>query len=224
MKSTFGDSEKILKRLRDSIGESPEPVVPLRPAWQRALLVAAAGILFTVALLVVMGLREDAESIGFTAIWVFSGLQLISVYFLAWLTLQEAVPGEKPPRAAIWLTAAGAVLMHLTVVLASDRMSTNPLPEELSLRLALICLTFVALLGLPLAFVAWNLVRKGLPDDWPAVGLLVGLLAGLAAESGWRIHCPYSDWKHILSAHSGAILFLTLAGTLIGRLWLSRKS
>jgi hypothetical protein len=161
--------------------------------------------------------------LGPIALWLFSLLQLVGVYFLCWLILKEGIPGSKPSIELIWIVFAASIVVHLAIVFVSDNISTNPLPEDQALSLTAVCLSFVTLFGLPLLWVGFHLVTRGLPDHLGRIGLLVGFSAGLAAEAAWRLHCPFSDWTHILSAHSIAIVFLACLGALVGNFWINRK-
>jgi len=223
MKSVSGNHNQLLEQLKRQIEPSLTSVTPLRPAWQRSLVVLACGLLLAAGLVWALGLRDDSAALGPVALWCFSLLQLAAVYFLFWLILKEGIPASKPSRELIWIIFTAAVVLHLAIVLVSNNISTNPLPVDRAPMLAAVCLSFVTVLGLPLLLVGFRLVTHGLPDHWGRIGLLVGFSVGLSAEAAWRLHCPYSDWTHILSAHSVAIALLACLGALVGNLWMKHR-
>jgi len=223
MKSVSGNQDPLLDQLKRQIEPSLKSVTPLRPAWQRGLVVLSSALLLASCLLLGFGLREDGASLGPIALWGFSLLQLVTVYLLSCLVLKEGIPGSRPSIGLIWIVFSAAILVHLAIVFVSDNISTIPLPEDRAFALTGVCLFFVTLFGLPLLLVGFRLVTRGLPHQFGRVGLLVGFSMGLAAEAAWRLHCPFSDWTHILSAHTLAIVVLACLGALVGNFWMKHR-
>jgi hypothetical protein len=92
-----------------------------------------------------------------------------------------------------------------------------------ALRMTITCFAITLGLGLIPLILILNISRKGLPMKPKVLGFLCGLGSGLAAESVWRLHCPFNSWTHILASHSTAVLATALLGGLAGYCWEKRR-
>jgi hypothetical protein len=123
--------------------------------------------------------------------------------------------------ALVWV--AGALLVHIVVSWATLERSALSPPAGHEWRIALACLSAITLLSLAPLALGIALLSRGLLTRLLPVFVLTGLASGLAAESLWRLHCPYSSWSHVLPFHSGALAVPLLVGW-AATMWLRRRS
>jgi hypothetical protein len=212
--------EKLLERLKEEIADELRPVRPLGPFRRRILPLAGLWLLLAFAVLSVFGLRIDHQQLGSLGTWVLPAIQGLAVLGVAIYLYWSTIPGSLPPQRAFPGVVAVALLIHLFAVAGTQHLHLNAPTDPL--RAALVCFVFVLLLGLPLLAAFVWLVHSGL-FAWPArIGLLAGLSGGLAAETAWRLHCPYTNWEHILASHTLGALVIAGAG-LVYFVWLERR-
>ena len=209
--------DRLLARLRDEIGEDLQPVRPVAPFWRWISPVAGLWLLLAVAVLAAFGLRGDHQELGDLGTWFFPAVQILAVLGVALYLYQSSMPGSLPPQSALPGVVAGSLLTHLILVAATQHLHLNSPPDFL--RAALVCFGFVLLLGAPLlAGFIW-LVHSGLFARPAQIGLLAGVSGGLAAEAAWRLHCPYTNWQHILFSHTLGALVIAA----VGLVWFHRS-
>jgi hypothetical protein len=204
--------DRLLERLREEMGEELRPVRPLRPFGSRILPVAGLWLLLAVAVLSVFGLRVDHQQLGILGTWVFPAIQGLAVLGAAAYLYQSTIPGSLPSQRVLPGVVAATLLTHLFAVAGTRHLHLSSPPDPL--RAALVCFFFVLLLGLPLVAGFIWLVHSGLFSRPARIGLLAGLAGGLAAETAWRLHCPYTNWQHILSSHTLGALVIAGAGVI----------
>jgi len=212
--------------LLEAIARDLRPVRPAALPWRRVVrwVPLAAAIVFVPQL--VLGLREDAPSLGPLVSWGLSALEVVVAVWLVWMAAREGVPSRRlPVRVAIaGLVVAGAVVAGLTVV--TFAISPTGLPSSLTpWHAGRFCFAGSLSVGAPLVLAgAWLLVRWFAVRPWLA-GALAGAGAGLAADAGWRLACPISDPSHVLTGHAAAVVTLALAGAVaahVGGTWRRR--
>jgi hypothetical protein len=135
---------------------------------------------------------------------------------------REGIPGAHVPLT--YIICGVAVLLAARVVLAVATYAQNPCeaPPGEFLRLVLACTGAIIVLATPLLLLVWYSVRKALPTRPAFCGLLAGLAAGVAAETLWRLHCPYSDLAHVLTTHIAPLALLAGIGAFLVRKSLTR--
>ena len=210
--------------LRASLAADPRPVRPLRLG--RALAIGLA--LFLAAGLTLLwstfGLRADAEVLGGLWLWGLSGIELAVAASLLVLALREAIPGRGSSLAALAVLGTTALLVHGAAAVLTDLMSATPVPVGMTLRLAAVCFTAKLGLGLPMVLLALGLARRGLMVRPLRAGLWGGLGAGLLGDGVWRLICPYSELRHVLTAHGGGLVAVVASGALIAWFWQGRRA
>src|SRR4029453_9500609 len=83
-----------------------------------------------------------------------------------------------------------------------------------------ICFAGSAATALPVVALASILASRAYPTRPLIAGSMIGLGAGLMADAGWRIFCPFSEPAHVLSAHLAAVILSAAIGALVSlRLW-----
>jgi hypothetical protein len=103
--------------LQRALDADHRAVRPLRPAWIRALWVAAWAGLALAALPLLVGLRADVRSLGLALTWGGAVLEGLAGVGLVVLALRESVPGSgvTPARGAAALGAGIAVQVLVAV-------------------------------------------------------------------------------------------------------------
>jgi len=202
--------------LLEEIARDLHPVRPAALPWRRVVRWVPLAAAIAVVLPLVLGLREDASSLGPLVSWGLSALEVVVAAWLVWMAAREGVPSRRlPSRVAVaGLVVAGALVAGLTFV--TFAVSPTILPSSLTPWHAdRFCYTGSVSAGAPLVLAgAWLLVRWFAVRPWLA-GALAGAGAGLAADAGWRLVCPISDPVHVLSGHAGAVVTLALAGAVV---------
>jgi len=213
----------LLERLRQEIALDLKPEQPLASAWKRAL------FLFPVwgALLVLavggFGIRNDYEILGPWTAWALALIQLAVAYLLAITGLQMVIPGALFAAGSVRLAAILAILSHFGIAAFTYQRSPVPVAADQVWELRAICFLITLLMGLVPLAVAMIFASKGLPFSPISVGALCGLGAGLAGEAAWRMHCHFTSWEHILTAHTSAVFAAAIVGALAGYLWQRRQ-
>ena len=194
--------------LRQTVERDLRPVRPLRPAWVRALALLPLAALALVEPVFRYSLRRD---VGFSLSWGLSALEVAAGILLVAVGLKNAVPGQESSRRSVRLIAAGVMLVVAVSVLTDVISATKVPPGELGFFNTW-CFEQSALLGIPAVGLAALLAGRALPIHPALVGALYGMGGGLFADAGWRMFCDVSEPAHVLIAHGGAVLALTVAG------------
>jgi hypothetical protein len=212
-----------LEKIKRQIGTSPKPVQPLAPPGRRALWLPVLWVLSVGFVLIAFGIRRDYQQLGPWATWGFALAQCLLAYLLAGTGLRLTIPGLNLSKLTLVLFVLVTVAFQFGVFAATFELSPVRVEPGRQWEMAMICLLVTIPLGLlPLAVMS-ALSVKGVPQRAVAIGLLCGLGGGLAAEAAWRLHCPYSAWGHVLTAHSGGVLALALLGAGLGYYWQRKR-
>lgn len=221
--SGLTSNEETFQRIRSEIAHDMQPVKRLSPGWLRALFVLPYALLALAGVVLVLGLRSDSHSLGLEVLWGLGLLQLLLAYFIFYVALRQAVPGDAVSR-EVWLASPALVLVtQMVVAMWTYQYSPLEISSEHVLGYGMACFCLTSLLGfLPLVIGLW-LLSRGLPLRPRIAGFLAGLGGGLLAEAVYRMHCPYSHLSHVLPWHGGAVLFLGLVGFCSGVWWENRR-
>lgn len=208
-------TDPILERLRSSIRSDMVSVQPLRPPWQRAQVALALGLILLLLVWLTAGLRQDATRLGPVGLWGFTLAQLAAGYGLFAAALTTVVPGAARPQSLLAAATAAGLLTHLALAgLTYSWSPVRPIPD-LEWHLRAVCFSVTTALGLAPLAVGLLLANKGLLMRPALLGFLCGSASGLIAEAAWRTHCAYSSPGHVLTSHTGGILALSIAGSLL---------
>ena len=200
------DDQELLKRLEGEIGRDLAPVRPLTAPGVRALWLPAAWAVLVGLVWLVLGPRQDIAVLG---AWRLVGFSVVEVAFCAVLLclgLRLSIPAMAGPASTALWWVAGALLVHFMSSWATLERSALSPPAGHEWRIGLACLSAITMLSLPPLALGAVLLRRGLLTRALPAFLLTGLASGLAAEATWRLHCPYSNWGHVLLFHSGAFV------------------
>ncbi len=220
MGSEGNRNDRVLKALKQEIGDTLSPVRPLQPPWIRAGSMTFSWFLLLGLTLVTFGLRRDYAEIGPLASWGISALQWLVAYGVAWSGLRLAVPGDLTPGSGRAMLLFSGFAIHFAGAWLAFRVSPSYVEQGQEVRMTIVCFVFISLLALLPLVLSIRLASQGLVTESVHAGILIGLSAGLAAEGAWRMHCPYTSWEHIFSGHSPAVVAVTLAGFF----WFRRRS
>jgi hypothetical protein len=200
--------------LRARLEADYQPVGVLRSPLSRTLWILPIAIVVLLAAPTVFNVRPDSPNLGWTGVWGLSSIQFLLGLGVLVAALRESVPGRGWSRGAIalWLAIPIAVVIGVTWV------SWNASPVTLRSEWWLvggICFAGSAATALPVVALSAILASRAYPTRPAIAGLLLGLGAGLIADSGWRIFCHFSEPGHVLSAHLAAVIASAVIGSLL---------
>lgn len=200
--------------LLHEVGGNLRPIRPLASPGRRALLLLPLGIALIVGVPAFWGWRSNFAALGPLLAWGLSGLQALVGLWIVGRALREAIPGRELSAAAVAGTVLAALALFVGLTWVTEGAVPVAVPPGVFVRYAWECFFVAALSSLPpLAAVAW-LAARALPTRPALAGALYGLGAGLLADAGMRLFCRVSSPAHVLVAHGGSLLALTVAGAL----------
>jgi hypothetical protein len=215
--------------LMRAIAQDLRPVRPSPQPLQLALRMVPLAVLVSAVILLAIGPRHDLGILGPLLGWGASAAQFMLAIVLVWIAAHESTPAGRLPRHMLYLTAAAASLVVVSVNLLTYSISPSnatllrvpPRVNEM-LRVSPWIMGFGCGVGSTVAggllvlFFSW-MFRSSLAQRPTMAGALYGAGAGLAINAGWRIACPFSTPWHALGAHGAAIIATVLLGAFIGR-------
>jgi hypothetical protein len=211
--------------LRRRIAADLKPVRPLPPPWVRAMWVGAVGVATLLGAAAMSGVRADASQLGMALSWGAAVFELLTGLLLVALALREAVPGAALARQALACTLAAGVTVELAVAGITWMHSRSPVPGS-ALAHGVQCFTMEGAFGVPALVLTLFLALRAYPVRPRWAGAVGGLGAGLLADGAQHLVCPYSDLRHVIVWHGGAMLALGVVGWLVGwgaERWLRRR-
>ena len=211
------------EKLRRAVVSDLRRVRSLASPARRMLAVAAwvpCGIGLVTSLL---GLRTDAQALGWPMTWGPLFVEAALGLLLVTLALAESVPARGHPRLLLATASAAASLAFLAQALLTSGVSPggvgpNPLVDH-----GVQCFALQLSAGVPALVLVALLVVRAAPLRAGWAGSLGGTGAGLVADGIYRLHCPVTDLRHVLPWHGGAILALSLIGLVAGLGWDRRQ-
>jgi hypothetical protein len=210
------------ENLKDKIRKDMAPVKAFAPPWKRASFLFGIWFLLGVLVLLLFGLRHDADALGPWLFWLLPLIQLLTAYAVILLAVRLTVPGS----AAAASVLAGLVLLGVAVHLAVAAIMFHFSPVEAApgkdFHASAVCLIITFCISIFPLVPALILCARGLTSRPIAVGVASGFACGLSAEAVWRLHCPYNDWGHILSSHTLAILAAVVLGWILSFIFFRR--
>jgi hypothetical protein len=205
--------------LRRAVAADLRPVRSLVSPARRMLVTAAWVPLAIVLVLAFLGLRSDAQQLGWPMTWgpliVEAALSLVLIA----LALAEAVPARSPARGRLAGTLGVAVLVFVAQALLTRSASAGVAVENPFVTHGFQCFALQVLLGVPALLLVALLVVRAAPLRAAWAGVLGGAGAGLLADGIYRLHCPITDLRHVLPWHGAAVLILSLVGLTGGAAW-----
>jgi hypothetical protein len=208
-------SEPVPAAIEAAVKADLREVAPLPSPARRTVRVAPLAAVTLIAASWVFAFRDDGMRLGWAMTWGMSAAQTAFGLALIALALREAVPGRTLGGSALFSAAVSVLAFSVALTLRTYAISpTGILPEHVA-WVGQVCLFGVVISALPLLGVAALLAARAfMVRPWSS-GALYGLGAGLAADAGWRLFCEFSDPAHVLPTHTGAVVAVTLVGTVV---------
>lgn len=200
--------------LRTAIERDLRPARPLARPAIRALALVPFAVAIVVGIPALHAFRPDITIIGFIRAWGFSIGQAAAGCTIVAVALRESIPGRTLSRVALATTIAlGIALPALVLLLTTSTFTIGPTDHAVAEGFA--CFRTSALAALPALVFAGLLAARALPLRPLAAGALYGLGAGLMSDAGLRLYCDYSVLSHVLFAHMGAVVGMSIAGAVL---------
>lgn len=204
--------------LRERIAHDLHPVRPLPSPARRALTLLPLGLALIVFIPMLWGLRSNVAALGAGMAWGLSAIQSLAGLLIVGVALREAVPGRQLSWKALAASIVAAVALFVGLTLATQAAAPNHEPPGVVVRYLWECFWMSATTAIvPLAIAGW-LAARALPTRPAVAGALYGLGAGLMNDAGVRLFCWVDSPRHVILAHGGSILLLTIMGALAATL------
>ncbi len=202
--------------LRAAIYADLKPVTPVAPSYRRAILLVPWTLIALAIFWSRFGFRPDMPVLGFVLAWGLSAAQLLLALWVAVGAIRGTIPGDGLPNSILWTGAFGAFGLHLAGLALAFRQSPFPAPPAKVTAELHACFYYELLIATPLLVIGVWLLARGFAFRPAIGGALAGLAAGLLADSTWRLICPFSFPSHVLPAHTGPILTMSILGAGLG--------
>ena len=204
------------EQLIESLSKDVPRVAPHTPATRIGIGIAAGGLVATVLVAAVLGVRPDLRlamhGFSFWMKWAYTiSLGVGAGYSVA----QLARPTAGSSRALRLLVIPVLILMGIGI----GELARTPPAQWLAMWLGrswMVCPWLVLALAAPI-FVGllWSF-RKFAPTRLRAAGAAAGLAAGAWAAAIYGLHCPEASAMFVLTWYSLGIVAAAGAGALLG--------
>ena len=208
-------SSALQRRIAHPLLMSLRPVKPLPPLRVSIAQLVVLFVVFSSALVGVLGLRASTAR-ACSRLWgsAFSS-QRACACFRAMLACQMRPGSYQPVPGQIMLAAFGLGLLTAMGVLfpwgAAPRFVEQGWP----------CLFGGVSVAVPAAALLWLVVRRGAPLSMRTTGATLGATAGLLGVTVLQVKCPHQEALHLLVWHGSVLVIATGAGVLAG--WLAQQ-
>jgi hypothetical protein len=201
------------------VGRDLRAVRPWPSPWRDALRLSPLALGIIVALPLLAGPRRDAGAVGPLVMWGVSLLQVALGIGLIWIATREGRPARRLPRVTVRAALAAAGFLVVAASFLTFSKSPTHVPHGISPWLVgMVCYLGATVAAAPLfALAAWFHSRFVSPRPALAGGLY-GAGAALTSNAGWRLICPISTPWHVLTAHGGSVITITLLSALAAHL------
>jgi hypothetical protein len=190
--------------------------VPMTRAWTLAL--GGAVIVGALAFFAAAGPRPDFALAAETWRFLYKFAVTLALFATSlWALFALARPGVQSRRRLTALILAPCLLVA-SIAVEVAAIPTDQLGSRLVGNNAMLCLTFIPLIGIgPLAAFLLAL-RHGAPDAPSLAGAVAGLVAGGLAATFYAAHCTDDSPLFVATWYPLAILLLAAIGALSARL------
>jgi hypothetical protein len=218
------DSKKPPEALLKAIAGDLSPVKPSPLPFRLALRMAPLAVMFSLLILLSVGVRRGHEVLGLLLTWGASVAQLGLSIVLIWVAAHESTPANRLPKKTVYGIAAATALVVVTVTWFTFLASPVSRPESVNpLVMGLGCgIGGTIAGGILVGLFVW-VYRNSLAARPAVAGAFYGAGAGVAINASWRLACPVSTPWHALGAHGTAIIATTILGALAGRILAARR-
>ena len=186
--------------------------------WWIAVLVAvslAGAVFFTM-----LGPRADFTEATYTPRFLFKFVVTLALSATAIVcTIALARPGAST-RTASWMLLSAPALLAIAIVAEVATVPPNQLQSQWLGTNALLCLTFIPLIGVgPLSVILFAL-KRGAPTNPALSGAIAGLVAGGLAATFYAAHCFDDSLLFVATWYSLAVSLLACIGAVAGKRFL----
>lgn len=193
-----------------------EPVDHRQVAHTIRTALALAGAAVAVAVLVALGIRDDATSAGaLVALVLKLGFTLVIVVLASRYLIKLARPGGERQVPLAWITGPFLAIMLLSALslMAAPRSHWHGLILGDQWLECIVSIPVIAIV--PFAVIVWA-VRQTAPTDLRRTGAIVGLVAGCLSAAGYALHCVDDSVPFVALWYGGTIALCTLIGWALG--------
>lgn len=211
----------------DEVRRDLRPVRPLPAPLVRALIVLPVGLVLLAGLPITWGLRRNIGELAPWASWGLSALESLAGLLIVGAALAEAVPGRRLSARAVMLTVLAGALIPVTLTAVTSSLLPAVEAPEVRVRFIIECFDQIAIWAMPAVAVPAWLAARAWPERPALAGAFYGLGTGVMADAGARLFCWVSSPVHVLIAHGGAIVAVTVGGAIAAVLidrWRPRQS
>jgi len=198
--------------------ENASTSAPMTRVWWTAgvFAVVSAGMVFFAA----MGPRPDFMAAAATPRFLFKFVATGVLAFTAILAVIALARPGAPISAALRLLLLAPALLIMAIAAEVIAVPTDQLQSRWLGTNALLCLTFIPLIGIgPLVAIIVAL-RQAAPTQPTLSGAVAGLVAGGIAATFYAAHCFDDSPLFVGSWYSLAVLLLVGSGAIAGKLFL----
>ena len=202
------------------LSETTTPVRPLRPPFERALLLVILAVGLGSVGLIFTQLRSDLASVSWAVTYSPAVLELLAGGLAFLLAMRWSVPGLGGARSRSELLLGAGMALSLIAALAAPHFVVPGHPAlcvGAGADKGLPCLGWQSMLGIPVLLAALWLIFRGVSVASTLAGALAGLGAGLVTDGAIHLHCGALDPAHTVPWHFGGVAFLTALGALMGK-------
>lgn len=201
--------------IRTLAADGARPPVPMARAWTVAVLAAAlvAAIVFFLSI----GPRPDIAAAAETPRFLFKFVVTLALFATSLAVVGAlARPGVTVRSVLPMLLVAPALLLVAVgvemMVVPADQLGTRWIGSN-----AMVCMTFIPLIGLGPLLAFLLVLRHGAPTRPSLAGAIAGLTAGGLAATFYAAHCFDDSPLFVATWYPLAIALLASAGALAGR-------
>lgn len=208
----MNETELLIERLS---AQGARRRLPMRRVW--ALAAGAAAVVAALVFFGTLGPRPDIAEAAGTLRFLFKFVVTLALFATALPVLGALARPETRPSAVLpmLLVAPGLLLVAVGIELMS--LPADMIGERWLGSNAVLCLTFIPLIGAgPLAAFIIAL-RHGAPARPGLAGAVAGIVAGGLAASLYAAHCTDDSPLFVATWYTLAIGILALAGAVAGR-------
>jgi hypothetical protein len=208
------DTQDLIKALGT---DAKSPSRSMRQAW--VLASAAAVLLAAIVFFATLGPRPDIAEAAGSLRFLFKFVVTLALALTALAAAARLVrPEIYSAKAVGWLLLAPALL---AAAIGAELMS---LPRDgwnsaWIGKNAMLCLTFIPMIGLGPLVVFIAALRHGAPTHPVVSGAIAGLLSGGLAATFYAAHCTDDSPLFVATWYTLAVTILALLGGLAGRLF-----
>jgi hypothetical protein len=207
------DSPRPSNALLAEVSRDLHPVKPSPLPSRLALRLAPLAVVMSSAILLLIGFRKDAGTLGPLLMWGPSITQFGLAIMLVWIAAREGTPARRLPKNFVLFATVATCLVVAGMALWTFEASPSKVPSRVSpWVMGAACGVGGTIAGTLLVILFGWVFRRSLAARPAIAGALYGAGAGIAVNAGWRLACPVSTPWHSLGAHGAAIVLTTLLG------------